>query len=126
MLLQDADSQSPQDASFSGNGVHTGPEALSSPLEAAAPEFDADRPVLTLHYATSWRKPCIHGSLAGGQWQDFPLQEVSIIARCHAQHQHASCLMPACRGQAHSLQCGAGSETMSKLPGDSELPCMAA
>ena len=50
------------------------PAQLSTP-EELLPE----QPAITLHYATGWQQPRLHGSLVGGQWQDFPMQQVLLL-----------------------------------------------
>lgn len=74
--VQEADTASPKPASVYGNGVHEGASALESPFEPVTPGLDPEEGAITIHYGTVWQTPHLHGSLAGGQWQDHAMQQV--------------------------------------------------
>ena len=77
--LQEADTASPKPASVYGNGVHEGASALESPFEPVTPGLDPEEGAITIHYGTVWQTPHLHGSLAGGQWQDHAMQQVESL-----------------------------------------------
>jgi hypothetical protein len=46
----------------------------------ARPLVQATEPAINIFYRSNWSTVKLHGSLAGGPWQDFPLQPVSALA----------------------------------------------
>lgn len=44
--------------------------------EQLHPVSEPTKPSITLHYATGWRNPSIHGAINGQAWQDFPMIQV--------------------------------------------------